>query len=185
MAHALAGQRRQGVFHGWTDPRTARHALALESEVPVIRCETMHTLRNQRRRMLGFNGIWVRSGTACRITRGWRLDRSAGHAMRGKQHRYGLAHFRAERIEYRAQPLCKCIGEQRMIRPALHEIDLHPRRFSEDCAAIQSDAGARVLRRETYRDDLADAILAHLPGNVCNIWLPVAHADVNGKAKLL
>ena len=52
-------------------------------------------------------------------------------------------------------------------------------------AAIESDAGAGVLRRKTDRDRRGNAILSHLAHHVGDVRLPVAHAHIDREAERL
>jgi hypothetical protein len=48
-------------------------------------------------------------------------------------------------------------------------------------AAVETDAGTRILRREADGDDSGDAVAAHLGDDVRDVRMPVAHGDVDGQ----
>ena len=126
LAHGLIAQRSQRVFDCRADPWAAGHALALKGKKPVVMCQTIDALRPQSPpcallppdkdrarsswRAAAGGCVWiVLQGTLCAVN-------STGTG----------APIRAEGFPHRTQPLGKGVGEERMICPALHEVDLIP-----------------------------------------------------------
>ena len=65
-----------------------------------------------------------------------------------------------------------------MIVPRFDEVDGERRLVRSQGGAIESNAGARILRRQTDRDSAADSVRRHGTDRVRDERLPVAHADV-------
>ncbi len=72
-----------------------------------------------------------------------------------------------------------------MIGPAINEVHLDAGRFGKGGAAIQSDAGAGILRGETDHHSRGDSIFAHLAHYIGDVGLPVTHAHIHGQAECL
>ena len=100
--------------------------------------------------------------------------------MRGKEHRRHGTDARRKTLPHRLQPFGEGLGELGMVGPAVDEVHLDGAGgFGKGSAAIESHAGAGVLRRKTDRHRRGDAILTHLAHHVGDVRLPVAHADVD------
>jgi hypothetical protein len=68
--------------------------------------------------------------------------------------------------------------------PLLDEVQLERKisftaRLASNGAAIEADAGARVLRREADGDDTLRSLTRNFLDRICDEGLPVAHADEN------
>ena len=94
------------------------------------------------------------AGPKARLACGFRVGGSTvrvGTLWAVKSTGTGRAGFGAQLGLGGAQALGEGIGKQRMPRPALGEVDAQPAGFGLDGAAVEADAGARVLRRQADR----------------------------------
>jgi hypothetical protein len=94
-----------------------------------------------------------------------------------------VAGLGAELAQGGAKALGKGFDQQRVMGPALSEVDAQRASLSLDGAAVKADAGARVLGRHAKDYGLFDAVGAHLADHIGNVGTPVAHAHVDANRR--
>ena len=100
--------------------------------------------------------------------------------MRGKDDRHTRGHFAACSIPSRAKLFGKGSDQKRMVMPRLDEFDgKRHAAFDIQRRAIESDAGARVLRGQADDHGASDAIRLHGGNRVRDKRLPVTHSNVH------
>src|SRR5208283_1769985 len=141
-------------------------ALALKGERPV-RCRQTRFSRYQFGSFFGLPLV----GIALR-------DRALGNAVRGEDNGQLRPIFSARLLPAVAQFFGECFGEQRLIVPLLDKIDLEKKiSVAHNRAAVKSNAGARILWRETDGDDALVALAREGLHYIADEGLPVAHTD--------
>src|SRR4029077_18532708 len=107
-------------------------------------------------------------------------DRTLGDTVRGEDHRQSRSVFGAGFFPTGAQFLREGFYEQWMIIPLLDEVQLKRKiPVAANRAAVESNAGARILRSETDGDDALESLARNCLHRVADERLPVAHADEN------
>ena len=69
--------------------------------------------------------------------------------------------------------------------PRLHEVDGEWRLLLGESRAVEADAGAGVLRRQADDHSPAHAVSDHGANGVCDVRVPVAHADVDAEPEFV
>ena len=167
-------QPQDRLLHRRTQPRPARHALALKCKAPLAISQAQLLVPPAR-------------PSPALVSRRDRLPRScAGNTVRGKDHRNLRSSFTARPFPARFAISRRTPDQQRIVVPLLDEIDREGRFpcFSQQRLSIESDAGSRILRSQADRYRARHAVRRHLLHRVGDEGLPVAHADVHGNSKL-
>src|SRR5664280_1749525 len=68
-----------------------------------------------------------------------------------------------------------------MVVPAFNKVDGEGNVLIGKNLFVKSNAGARVLRRQTYSYCMLETIARHLLQGVGDKWVPVAHTDIGRK----
>src|ERR1700722_7038683 len=136
-------------------PGPARHALTLERKPPIAGRKGYFT-RHQHCRFLGLRLVRVTLGNG-----------PLRNAMSGENHRHAGGCLLASVLPTAAKFLGEGFDEKWMVMPGVDES--HSKRcaaFDVQRGAIQSHAGARILRRQTDYDRMSKACRFHYAARV-------------------